>query len=332
MLTDFSKLEEDAIKANKIQEDLVNTKPLPPPDAPTTVEEKLEQYKNMECDIEKLGEQMRLKEEKIRTLDKDKAEQFERLGMGANSMNKKSNVTHSSALSSRQFEKVNPTSKKGDMDMFSSSRGFGKNLDSLNDIENDMMLMDFTSRNSNKSRGGNVAKVNDEFWDAFDDKMVTTSPPAKKPQVKEFEGVQSLESKKLTTISGSGSSSRSTPSSGPSTTRQSPTSDYSDTQKKFAGAKSISSDQFFGNNESAPFENKANLSRFQGSDAISSDAFFNRENPRPRSTSAYTEAISSANLYDIKEGVKDGVSKVAGRLSSLATDVFSSLQDRYGGM
>lgn len=63
------------------------------------------------------------------------------------------------------------------------------------------------------------------------------------------------------------------------------------------------------------------MSRFSGSDAISSDAYFGREQSRSGGRQA-------ANLYDLREGVRDGVTKVAGRLSSLATDFMSSVQVR----
>lgn len=46
-----------------------------------------------------------------------------------------------------------------------------------------------------------------------------------------------------------------------------------DAQKKFGGAKAISSDQFFGN-ETSSFERSANLAKFQGSNAISSAEYF----------------------------------------------------------
>lgn len=44
-------------------------------------------------------------------------------------------------------------------------------------------------------------------------------------------------------------------------------------QKKFGGAKGISSDQFF-NNEASSFERSANLAKFQGSNSISSADYF----------------------------------------------------------
>lgn len=40
---------------------------------------------------------------------------------------------------------------------------------------------------------------------------------------------------------------------------------------------------------------------------------------------------SGPDLEDVRESVRQGVTKVAGRLSSLASGVMSSLQDKYGG-
>lgn len=39
---------------------------------------------------------------------------------------------------------------------------------------------------------------------------------------------------------------------------------------------------------------------------------------------------SGPDLDDVKESVRQGVTKVAGRLSSMANDVMSSIQDKYG--
>lgn len=71
------------------------------------------------------------------------------------------------------------------------------------------------------------------------------------------------------------------------------------------------------------FERKANLNRFEGSNSISSEDYFGSDSSR-RSASA--SSYNTPNLYDIREGVRDGVTKVAGRLSSLANGVMSSLQ------
>lgn len=39
---------------------------------------------------------------------------------------------------------------------------------------------------------------------------------------------------------------------------------------------------------------------------------------------------SGPDLDDVKESVRQGVTKVAGRLSSMANDVMSTIQDKYG--
>eukprot|EP00088_Acartia_fossae_P042404 TRINITY_DN4452_c0_g1_i1.p1 TRINITY_DN4452_c0_g1~~TRINITY_DN4452_c0_g1_i1.p1 ORF type:complete len:556 (+),score=154.77 TRINITY_DN4452_c0_g1_i1:43-1710(+) len=107
--------------------------------------------------------------------------------------------------------------------------------------------------------------------------------------------------------------------------------------KKFANAKAISSDMFFGDQDGG--DKDANLSRFQGSTAISSDMYFNRESGAmggggggmSRSSSSYSYSnIQAPDMDDVKESVKQGVNKVAGRLSNMASGVMNQIQDRYG--
>lgn len=42
-------------------------------------------------------------------------------------------------------------------------------------------------------------------------------------------------------------------------------------------------------------------------------------------------SYSGPDMDDVKESVRQGVTKVAGRLSSMANDMMSSFQDKYGG-
>jgi len=101
--------------------------------------------------------------------------------------------------------------------------------------------------------------------------------------------------------------------------------------KKFANAKAISSDMFFGDQDSG--DKDANLSRFQGSTAISSDMYFNRESVggggMSRSSSNYSN-MQAPDMDEVKESVRQGVHKVAGRLSNMASGVMNQIQDRYG--
>uniref|UniRef100_V5H1Z4 ADP-ribosylation factor GTPase-activating protein n=1 Tax=Anoplophora glabripennis TaxID=217634 RepID=V5H1Z4_ANOGL len=100
-------------------------------------------------------------------------------------------------------------------------------------------------------------------------------------------------------------------------------SNADEAQKKFGNAKAISSDQFF-DEKGSDYEMKANLSRFQGSSSISSaDLFGTGKSDAPNNLSTY-------DIEDVKESVRQGVTKVAGKLGSLANGLMSSIQDRYG--
>ncbi|CAN7995344.1 unnamed protein product [Ixodes hexagonus] len=99
-----------------------------------------------------------------------------------------------------------------------------------------------------------------------------------------------------------------------------------DAQKKFGNAKAISSDQYFGGSRDSDFERRATLARFEGSSSISSADYFGGGSGGSSSHGGVSGGASGPNLYEIREGVRDGVTKVASRLSSLANGVMSSLQ------
>lgn len=127
-------------------------------------------------------------------------------------------------------------------------------------------------------------------------------------------------------------------------------------QKKFGSAKGFGSDQFF-NAEATSFERSANLAKFQGSNSISSADYFGdgpsaggRNDARGYRGEWFIcfelavgnegmkirciisgPSYSGPDLDDVKESVRQGVTKVAGRLSSMANDMMSSFQDKYGG-
>ncbi len=76
------------------------------------------------------------------------------------------------------------------------------------------------------------------------------------------------------------------------------------------------------------FEVRQNLSRMDGRSGISSDDLFGSGGGGSRSGSgSYSSSYSaSPDLQDIRDGVKQGVTKVAGKISSLANGVLNTLQ------
>ena len=71
------------------------------------------------------------------------------------------------------------------------------------------------------------------------------------------------------------------------------------------------------------FETKQNLSRLEGSTGISSADLFGGDSPYSSSRDNYS---SGPDLADLKDGMKDGVNRVAGKLSQLASGIMSSIQ------
>jgi len=121
------------------------------------------------------------------------------------------------------------------------------------------------------------------------------------------------------------------PKRSPAPVSSGPSSSSSEAVSKFGNAKSISSDMFFGGESNS--ERDANLSRFQGSNSISSDMYFNRETGAGggmRQSQSYGSNFQAPDMDDVKESVRQGVTKVAGRLSGMASGVMSSIQDKYG--
>jgi ADP-ribosylation factor GTPase-activating protein 2/3 len=81
------------------------------------------------------------------------------------------------------------------------------------------------------------------------------------------------------------------------------------------------------------WERKSNLQRFEGSSSISSSDYFNNGQQPARGGSSssgggggYQPSMQSPDLDDMKESVRQGVTKVAGKLSNLANGVMNSFQ------
>ncbi|KAM3925981.1 ADP-ribosylation factor GTPase-activating protein 3 isoform 2-T2 [Leptodactylus fuscus] len=100
-----------------------------------------------------------------------------------------------------------------------------------------------------------------------------------------------------------------------------------DAQKKFGNAKAISSDMYFGKQDSADYEARARLERLSGNASISSADLFDDHKKQTSANYNLSNVLPSApDMANFKQGVKS----VAGRLSVLANGVMTTIQDRYG--
>ncbi|XP_072256215.1 ADP-ribosylation factor GTPase-activating protein 3 isoform X2 [Pyxicephalus adspersus] len=100
-----------------------------------------------------------------------------------------------------------------------------------------------------------------------------------------------------------------------------------DAQKKFGNAKAISSDMYFGKQDSADYETRSRLERLSGNASISSADLFDEQKKQPGANYSLSNVLPSApDMTNFKQGVKT----VAGRLSVLANGVMTTIQDRYG--
>lgn len=100
----------------------------------------------------------------------------------------------------------------------------------------------------------------------------------------------------------------------------------SEARQKFAGAKAISSDMFFGREVDTEYEARSRLQQLSGSSAISSSDLFGDLDGAHGGSVSLGNVLPAADIAQFKQGVKS----VAGKMAVLANGVMNSLQDRYG--
>ncbi|XP_066920146.1 ADP-ribosylation factor GTPase-activating protein 2-like [Clytia hemisphaerica] len=234
---------------------------------------------------------MKREEEKLKNSDPKKAAQLERLGMG---FGNRTNISHSMADSMQSVEQVRPDNETRKKDYYRSNSPTG-----------------------------------DGFFDSFDrygsdnSRSLTEEPPSYDNRFSSKSGGWGLEdmsnsNKTYKSEREDSYSSRSRSSKPSSTSTYSETPSDADFQKKYSGAKGISSDQLFGTGSSDSTNDR--LNQYSGSQAISSADLFGDG----RSNGASGRTVDYQNL-------KDSVSNVTGKLSSMASGVIGSLQTRYSG-
>lgn len=315
--TNFAEIEEKANLADKLK----MTSSVPVPEKVVSEEEKAQALASVRLAYQDLSIQQHKEEEKLKAIDPNKAKQMERLGMGFGS---RSGVSHSAMTDMKTLnqESSNSSSKVG-------SSSLSKAFESSNDFFDDYATSMYGSSSSslaNNSKNSTSSSMKD-YSDATLMGFETIEPFDTKHNIQTMFSAGS--SAKNTSISDQPTYSRNTKKS-TSGGNDYDTSDAA--QKKFGTAKGISSDQFFGD-ESSSFERSANLAKFQGSNSISSADYFGHGNSAGGNTGRSRGPnlqYNGPDLEDVRESVRQGVTKVAGRLSNLASDVMSSIQDKYG--
>uniref|UniRef100_A0A671X8E1 ADP-ribosylation factor GTPase-activating protein 2 n=1 Tax=Sparus aurata TaxID=8175 RepID=A0A671X8E1_SPAAU len=108
--------------------------------------------------------------------------------------------------------------------------------------------------------------------------------------------------------------------------KEDPKEESSEARQKFANAKAISSDMFFGRETSAEYDAKTRLENMSGSTSISSADLFGDGSDKGRASGFDSVLPSGPDIAQFKQGVKT----VAGKMAVLANGVMNTIQDRYG--
>ncbi|XP_060601709.1 ADP-ribosylation factor GTPase-activating protein 2-like isoform X2 [Ruditapes philippinarum] len=311
--TDFKEIENRAEQRDKERESMAANMAI---QEAKTKEEQEKQMASMRLAYQDMSMERKKQEEKLKTSDPKKAEQMERLGMGYGGSR---GISHSAMTDMQTIEQVGVDNNKYNADKYerrsnknsffedemeSYSGGFSSGppkYDSpFGTSERSRKNDDFSSGWGSSNSGGGWGMDRFETkQDTFSDTSRNDDSNAEEDNVEE---------------------------EGPARTRKAydnTESSSTEAQKKFGNAKAISSDQYFGKND-MDFETRQNLNKFEGSSSISSAELFGNGDKSRKSGSGYYG--SGPDFQDVKDSVKQGVSKVAGRLSNIASGVMSSLQ------
>nr|CAD7433019.1 unnamed protein product [Timema monikensis] len=351
--TNFADIEREATMADQLKVQAAEEAKMA---AERSAEEQHKHMASMRLAYQDLGLQQKKEEEKMKRVDPKKAQQYERLGMGFASRTGfstsghvitqktaamkertlnvidaskfygntpacvpnherahclwkkcKKGMSHSALSDMKSIEQETPNKMNNSKSVFDRDDSFfddyhfttstGLGLYKNNSTEKSLEAM-FLDGNTSRDR-----YASSKGW-------VTVEPEREQPpsSSSSFSGFSSIDER---------------PSPRREATPLGPTTD--EAQKKFGSAKAISSQQFFGDSTDNTWERKANLSRFEGSSSISSADYFGTGTSS--GGGGITSNLHTPDFDDMRESVRQGVTKVAGKLSSMANGVMSSIQE-----
>jgi ADP-ribosylation factor GTPase-activating protein 2/3 len=243
--TNFADIEQRATLANQMKEPVIEKK--------MTQEEEAEAMTSVRLAYQDLSIKKQKEEDRLKITDPNKAKQMERLGMGYGN---RGGVSHSMMT---------------DMKTINQDQA-PVNIKAPSKSDNNSKSDFFDDYNTSMYSSGSSSNSKQDFRDAM---MMGFEPIESKHNVHSMfdpEPKKELPTSK-SVVADRQPSSRNNRETKSNVTSPSNSYDTDSIQKKFAGAKGISSDQFFGNEQSS-FEKSANLSKFQGSSSISSADYF----------------------------------------------------------
>lgn len=246
-----------------------------------TEEEQAETINSVRLAYQDLSLKAQKQEEKMKHIDPAKAKQMERLGMG---FNVRGNVSHSVLTDMKTIAqeptpsaKFNTSStakvfeKEPKMDYFddySTSMYSSPSSSSLKSgsVDPDLVMMGFETIEPIESRHSNVTSM-------FSSSSTSSSISPNRNMNNNNNNNNNYRNSSSGGFGSSSGDGRSRNNKSSMDKQSYNTYENTDAQKKFGGAKAISSDQFFGE-ETSSFERSANLAKFQGSNSISSAEYF----------------------------------------------------------
>ncbi|XP_072015617.1 ADP-ribosylation factor GTPase-activating protein 2-like isoform X2 [Amphiura filiformis] len=288
----FADLESAAQQADRMKEESVKQKAA---QAARTKEEEEANMASMRLAYQDMSLELKKQEEKMKAADPKKAQQMERLGMGFGG---RTAISHSATTDMKVIEQVSPI-KEQSRSSRSSNRG---------DFFDEFDLGNSRGSSSSSSRFKDEEEPDeDEFFSSFGASKSSSKSTSSAPKQSSYDSIAPLDDSRARSKKDYSSSS---------------SSGSNDAMKRFANAKSISSDQYFGKKDEMDYETRTNLEKYSASGSISSDQLFGRE--------TQSSAAGATDMGAIKDGMKDGVTQVAGKLSRMANGLYTSIQDRYG--